>query len=410
MADRIIPPSGGSGDSGERRPTAPRPGSYGDRPQPTRSTSGYSERPQQPRTGPGYGGGGQQSPRTGSSGGSYGTRPQSTRSYSDRPQQPRSSSAYGERSSSTRSSSGYGERRPAAPRSPGASSGRQSSPRRVDVIRCENCGEDYSVTYKRCPFCDERPGRGGISGKRVSNTRGGGYGRPVNPIQIAGLVISLVLIASALFIVFRFIGAPLFGGKNPPANSQGSSQSSSQSTQKPGSTSGSGSPSTPTPPAVQSISLSSADVSVDNGATYQLTANLLPAGAAGEVVWTSSDITVAMVDSQGLVTNLNAGNSDVRVTITATCGDLSAQASVTCKGKTGGGGSTGPVSSGTRGKIVNAEKGLNIRSGPGKSYDVVASAKNGATITILGEENGFYKINYSGDKIGYVSKDYVSVG
>lgn len=30
---------------------------------------------------------------------------------------------------------------------------------RNDVIRCEKCGEDYSVTYKRCPFCDERPGR-----------------------------------------------------------------------------------------------------------------------------------------------------------------------------------------------------------------------------------------------------------
>ena len=33
---------------------------------------------------------------------------------------------------------------------------------RNDVIRCEKCGEDYSVTYKRCPFCDERPGRPGV--------------------------------------------------------------------------------------------------------------------------------------------------------------------------------------------------------------------------------------------------------
>ena len=24
------------------------------------------------------------------------------------------------------------------------------------VFRCENCGEDYSITYKRCPFCDEK--------------------------------------------------------------------------------------------------------------------------------------------------------------------------------------------------------------------------------------------------------------
>ena len=73
-------------------------------------------------------------------------------------------------------------------------------------------------------------------------------------------------------------------------------------------------------------------------------------------------------------------------------------------------GQKNPVSSGTRGRIVNAEKGLNIRSGPGKNFGVVASAQNGSTITILGEENGFYKINYSGSNIGYVSKDYVSVG
>ena len=111
------------------------------------------------------------------------------------------------------------------------------------------------------------------------------------------------------------------------------------------------------------------------------------------------------MDSTGLVTNVNTGSSDVKVTITATCGDVSAETSLTCKGKGGG---TAAV--GSRGRIVNAEKGLNIRSGPGKEHPVVASAQNGASITILGEENGYYKINYSGDNIGYVSKDYVSVG
>ena len=75
---------------------------------------------------------------------------------------------------------------------------KQAPPRRNEVIRCENCGEDYSVTYKRCPFCDERPGRGGGSGRRVANTRGGGYGRPAYPIQVAGLVISVLLNLTAV--------------------------------------------------------------------------------------------------------------------------------------------------------------------------------------------------------------------
>jgi len=401
MADRITPPP--SGDSGDRRPTAPRStGGYSDRPQTARGTGSYSERPQQPtRSGSAYG---ERPQSTRASGGSYGARPQQpTRIYGDRPQPPRSPSGYNDRPQSARGSGGTysGDRRPSAPSRGSGAGTRPSAPRRVDLIHCDNCGEDYSPSYKRCPFCDERPGRGGGSGKRVSNTRGGGYGRPVNPVQIAGLVISLVLIASALFIVFRFI-APIFGGgKKPPAGS-GSDVSTSQSNPS-GSTS---QPNTPVTPSVQSISLADADVSLANGATYQLTASLLPAGSSGEVIWSSSDPTMATVDVNGLVTNLNTGSADAQVTITAACGSVSAQTTVTCKGKAGGGVAT----VGSRGKIVNAEKGLNIRSGPGKEHPVVASAQNGATITILGEENGYYKINYSGSNVGYVSKDYVSVG
>ena len=83
--------------------------------------------------------------------------------------------------------------------------------RRNDVIHCENCGEDYSVTYKRCPFCDERPAKNGrprtAGGRRVAG--GGRSGRPANPLQVAALVVSLVLIIVALYIVFTSL-APLF--------------------------------------------------------------------------------------------------------------------------------------------------------------------------------------------------------
>jgi hypothetical protein len=400
MADRQTPTPRGSGDSGERRPPS-RSGGYNERPQSPRSSSGYGERPQAPRGGSSYG----ERPQAPRGGSGYGERPQPSRGgsgYGERPQPSRGGSGYGERPQPPRSSSGGGERRPAPSRS--SSGSRQSAPRRVDVIRCENCGEDYSITYKRCPFCDERPGRGSFSGKRVANTRGGGYGRPVNPIQIAGLVVSLALIVAALFIVFRFVGAPLFGGKKPPVSSQGSSQSTGQTSSQPG-----GSSNPVTPPEVQSITLNNADVPLEHGGTYQFTANLLPAGATGQVTWSVSDSTVATVDATGLVTNINAGASDVKITVTAACGDLSAQTSVTCKARAGGG-NNGPVTSGTSGRIVNAEKGLNIRSGPGTNYEKVASAQNNARVTILGEENGWYKIKYNNDKVGYVSKDYISVG
>ena len=51
------------------------------------------------------------------------------------------------------------------------------------MIRCENCGEDYSVTYKRCPFCDERPGK--LQNKRRRGDGQAAYGR--NPLQLIGL-------------------------------------------------------------------------------------------------------------------------------------------------------------------------------------------------------------------------------
>lgn len=32
---------------------------------------------------------------------------------------------------------------------------RRSKDDRPTMIHCEYCGEDYSSTYKHCPFCDE---------------------------------------------------------------------------------------------------------------------------------------------------------------------------------------------------------------------------------------------------------------
>ena len=184
-----------------------------------------------------------------------------------------------------------------------AAGDRQAPPRRNDVIRCEYCGEDYAITYKRCPFCDERPGRGGSSGgsgrRMASNTRGGGYGRPVNPIQIVGLVISMILIIAALFIVFTKL-APLFSkGDTPPASS--SSQSSSSSTVDPGPSTSEPSGSTGSSsaePAVkaQAISLSREDFTLVPNETYQIIAAVSPTNTTETIVWTSSDIHLAAVD------------------------------------------------------------------------------------------------------------------
>ncbi len=310
--------------------------------------------------------------------------------------------------------------------SPRGSGDKKAPPRRNDVIRCENCGEDYAITYKRCPFCDERPSRAGgvvTGGRRVANSRGGGYGRPVNPIQIAGLVISLIVIIAALVIVFRFISGPLLGGKDSTSSSEGSaSTSQNEGSQAGASQSGSanqGSDSNnQSGMEVESIALNGTEYTLQYNETFTFVATVTPDGVEEPVVWTSSNPDILTIDEKGNVQNVNTGSSVERVTVTAACGGMQAECVVFCRAQNAGntssetGGSNtsgGDVASGSKGKIVNAEGGLNIRSGPGTSYEKVASAQNGAEVTVLGEENGWYKIKYNNTDTGYVSKEYVSV-
>lgn len=160
---------------------------------------------------------------------------------------------------------------------------------RSDLIHCDNCGEDYSSTYKRCPFCGARPastqsaGRlaGGAAGgsRAASSSRsrqpvedddyvfdgqdvfddldrdrdrggspfrgGGGGGRrqsggllDISPTTLIGFVVSGVIVIAAILIVL-FVVIPMIKGgdvdpatKSPnttlPSTSNSQSQSPSQ--------------------------------------------------------------------------------------------------------------------------------------------------------------------------------------
>ena len=102
-----------------------------------------------------------------------------------------------------------------------------------ELIKCEYCGEMYSVTYKHCPFCnedgtgswddpdteaeeyyDEAP-RGG--GKRLM---GGGHGsnprRDPPPVgRIIAFALSLALIIAAAGIVLSLVRSLMGGDKKP---------------------------------------------------------------------------------------------------------------------------------------------------------------------------------------------------
>ena len=287
---------------------------------------------------------------------------------------------------------------------------KKSPPRRnTDVIRCEKCGEEYSVTYKRCPFCDERPGRSypAVGGRRA---RGGGP----NPLQVGGLILTLVLIIAAAAIVFKYVSPFLFAGQTP-----GSSISSHQSS-APSDGSGSGSQVQVT---VNSLTLSRTEVSLRAGEPYQILATTDPEDV--EVTWSSSDPSIATVDEYGNVTNVYTGSDVATVTITAAAGDQTAQCVVSCTGdgtaadhedpntatdpddgqdnnnnssNTGNNTSSGGavLAPNTEALITGATGGLNIRSGPGTNYETKASTNNGATVVVLEDAgNGWAKIKYS---------------
>lgn len=55
--------------------------------------------------------------------------------------------------------------------------------------------------------------------------------------------------------------------------------------------------------------------------------------------------------------------------------------------------------------IVSVLQGSNIRSGASSSYDKIGYADKGDTFKFLGEENGWYKVELSTGKVGYISKE-----
>ncbi len=88
---------------------------------------------------------------------------------------------------------------------------------RTELIHCDNCGEDYADTYRRCPFCNAKPGRkqegydetdygaddAHRGGKRLAGgSRGGGNGHPV---KTALYILAALVILAAIWIMCSMV-------------------------------------------------------------------------------------------------------------------------------------------------------------------------------------------------------------
>ena len=160
-------------------------------------------------------------------------------------------------------------------------------------------------------------------------------------------------------------------------------------------------PAQPADPARHTLTLSREDFTLAAGESFQITAALDPAMEGAAVVWSSSDPAAAPVTASGTVTNLNTGADTAAVTVTASWNGLTAACTVRCR----------PAA--LTGTVVGAEKGLNVRSGPGTENAVVGGLANGARVVVLEVQGDWCHVLYRNKEgqaaIGYVSKGYLEL-
>jgi len=321
-----------------------------------------------------------------------------------------------------------------------------------ELIHCDACGEDYSSTYKRCPFCGEKYDQANVppaaddddddgyvfdgqdlfddvedtqssaakGGKRLSGTATGARraapknsrgSAAINWPRLITFVCSLVIIVAALVIVFTVI-FPQLHEQPDPTPSQPPASSQPNVSDPPVDPSGDVGPGTSNQPVVEPglngftmKGKNDRDFTLRVGESHTLVPVFDPEDWQGTVTFTSSDPSYATVDENGTVTNVNTTTNLRRVIITVSAGGHSLECTVYCRGTSSASDApdvvvtpspdpsqsqspSGGLPIGAKGTIVGAASGLRVRSGPGTTYKVLASLVNGNTVTILADAGG----------------------
>ena len=224
------------------------------------------------------------------------------------------------------------------------------SDNRPEMIRCEFCGEEYtldSMVRGACPHCMTRPDGRKISvNSRHENTnRGGGYGGAKSPLSTIGVVLSILLVIASFAIVIALAQSVISDRSARNADKAAAAAAASVTQQEeeaqdqeeetyvPSSADSSSSEESAVSGVVlpDSITLDKSAVTLNEGGSVTLVATISPIDWSGSLIWSSSDGSVATVDQTGLITYVKAGTC----TITASCGEVMAQAEVTCAATTG---------------------------------------------------------------------------
>ena len=206
-------------------------------------------------------------------------------------------------------------------------------------VQCPKCGEEYSSTYRKCPFCQEEEAM--RKGKPMRRT-GKRLSRKKRSSGAGGVILLLVVVIAFGVAGFAFFGdllADVMGirlgqddadfpvSDTQPSTGESTGDKTTEPTQEEKQPEGEDAGSTETPPEstgrTEPLSLSHTELTIPAGSTGRITAT----SGFGTVKWSSSNENIATV-SDGSVTGKAGGT----VTITATIGEETATCIVTVSG------------------------------------------------------------------------------
>ena len=185
----------------------------------------------------------------------------------------------------------------------------------MSLLKCRQCGEMFSDSYRSCPFCaeDEEYYNGKVK-KRNHRRMEQKHKAP----SIVGPLLVLVIVIIIAVAVWAFFGDTVkewFDGR----------PGSEQVTPQPGTDEQQGGQDDSAP--VKKLALNKSVLMLSPGGSERLT---VTGGAEGEeYVWQNSDPAVLTVSEDGTITAVAEGSA----VVTVTCGDESAVCAVTVKEK-----------------------------------------------------------------------------
>ena len=320
--------------------------------------------------------------------------------------------------------------------------------------RCPVCGERYSDTYKECPFCEEEayaeselPHR--RQGQRPGRRTGGGR-QQMNLITPTLIVLIVIMAALLVYLLWGDSISESFQGTQeqpgteqvtpvePDVPDEAEEDEEPEDGTMPDGTEETEEPDGETPEGAEAsggVTDYDTAMALPDGLTLSTTdftlrevgetATIQVSGGSGTYTWSSEDDGVASVDQNGKVTAISRGTINVVVSDGSKKGVCIVRCNVSGSASTSSGtsgSSSGSSSSGTSSSsglkagaavVVNGGNGVFVRSGPGTSYEALATIPNGADVQIIESAgDGWYKVSFAGaggaSTTGYMKGDFLS--